>query len=55
MWLALLIVSEGGVAHLVVAAGEVLGGDEGLKDLETWHCNSSHHCRARVGLRLAEQ
>lgn len=43
------------MAHFIVAAGEVLGGDEGLKDLETWHCNSSHHCWARVGLSLAEQ
>ena len=43
------------MAHLVVAAGEVLGGDKGLKDLETWHRNSSHHRWARVGLSLAEQ
>ena len=43
------------MAHLVLAAGEVLGGDEGLKDLEAWHRNSSHHRRARVGLSLAEQ
>ena len=50
-----LTASGGGVAHLIVAAGEVLGGDEGLKDLETRHRNSSHHCWARVGLSLAEQ
>lgn len=43
------------MAHLVLAAGEVLGGDEGLKDLEAWHRNPSHHRRARVGLSLAEQ
>ena len=43
------------MAHLVLATGEVLGGDEGLKDLEAWHRNSSHHRRARVGLSLAEQ
>lgn len=43
------------MAHLVLATGKVLGRDEGLKDLETRHRNSSHHCRARVRLSLAEQ